>query len=710
MEFEHPIFLAGLAAALIPLLVHLFDRRKARPLKFAAIDFVLRSRKRAASRLRLRRIILYTLRTLLFIAIPLALAKPHRATAKSTPTAPKGRAATAIVLDASLSMRAQLEGRSLFANAQALARDALANLAPDEPVTVVLCKQPFAPPAAPGFDRAQARRIIDEALPSFSGSDGAACLQAAAAALGESPMPGKRIYFASDFTANSLRLDVPAPKVSTPQGEVRPEVVLLDAARGAKELPNAAVTDLRIEAEPALGARGYAFNFTVRNSGAKALDAVQVGLRIDGKRVAKGELSVPARGSAQKTLSFRFPAGGVVHGDIELGPDALAEDNVRSFVLRVPREIKVLVVDGAPASLRFQDAAFFLDTALAAPGSPVHATTVDVDSFNAAAMTAGYDAVYLVDVPPLGPERVAELKAFVEHGGGLFIALGQNAVGPNGDADAFNGAMGPLLPRPLRLVKTAAERGTPGAEERAARFAQVLWTHPALGVFQGDAREGFVSARTYKYFLLEPGGGNVTTLASYDDGAPALVESPRGQGKVVLDTSSVDRSWSDFPIRTAFLPLMQRLSGYLAGALDEHESRPTRVGEPHPLDVKALAGIQPAGVTGPDGRPRPMVPAQGDAPLQVQQVDLPGIYTVQLPQNAPPALAGSLDFAADLDPAESDLSRLDEQELVGHFGEGTKSVTGNAIAKDRDKTPAWTGLLVLAMAIFFFEGSLLAKP
>ena len=54
MEFEHPIFLAGLAAAFIPLLVHLFDRRKARPLPFAAIEFVLRSRKRTASRLKLR--------------------------------------------------------------------------------------------------------------------------------------------------------------------------------------------------------------------------------------------------------------------------------------------------------------------------------------------------------------------------------------------------------------------------------------------------------------------------------------------------------------------------------------------------------------------------------------------------------------------------------------------------------------------------------
>jgi len=709
MEFEHPLFLWGALAAAIPLLVHLFDRRKARPLKFAAIDFVLRSRKRAASRLRLRRIILYTLRTLLFLAIPIALARPHRAVAKTANATPKGPAATAIVLDASMSMRTELNGQTLFASAQALTRDVLASLTPEEPVTVVICKQPFTPPTAPSFDRAAARRLIDSAEPTFAPADGSACLQAAAAALAESPVAAKRIFFASDLTANSLRLDAPTPVVNTPKGEVKPEVVFLDAAHGAQELPNAAVTDVRIEPEPALGARGYAFTMTVRNSGSSPIER-DVSLKIEGKRVTKGSISVPARGTAQKTLSYRFQDGGVIHGSVELAPDALTADDVRHFVLRVPRQINVLVVDGAPASLRFQDAAFFLDTALAAPGSPVHATTIDVDTFGSAPLPPGIDAVFLVDVPPLSPLRVGELSAFVEKGGGLFIALGQNAMGPNGDPDAFNAALGPVLPRPLRLVKTAAERGAPGAEERAAHFAQVLWSHPALSVFQGDAREGLTSARTYKYFLLESNGPALTTLASYDDGAPALVEVQHGSGRIVLDTTTVDRSWTDLPIRTSFLPLLQRLSGHLSGALEEQSTKPARVGEAHPLDVKALVGSQPAGVTGPDGKPRPIVPAQGETPLQVAQTDMPGLYTVALPTSAPPTLAGSLDFAVTVDPSESDLARIDQAELVAHFGEGTKTVSGAAPEAEKRQTPVWTALLVLAIAIFFFEGTLLAKP
>ena len=53
MTFGQPWLLLGAMAALIPLAVHLFDRRKPRPHPFAAIAFVLRSQRRTASRLKL---------------------------------------------------------------------------------------------------------------------------------------------------------------------------------------------------------------------------------------------------------------------------------------------------------------------------------------------------------------------------------------------------------------------------------------------------------------------------------------------------------------------------------------------------------------------------------------------------------------------------------------------------------------------------------
>ena len=45
MHFENPLALIGLLGALIPLIIHLFDRRQAKPIPFAALDFILKTNK-----------------------------------------------------------------------------------------------------------------------------------------------------------------------------------------------------------------------------------------------------------------------------------------------------------------------------------------------------------------------------------------------------------------------------------------------------------------------------------------------------------------------------------------------------------------------------------------------------------------------------------------------------------------------------------------
>src|SRR5262249_60933105 len=80
-------------------------------------------------------------------------------------------------------------------------------------------------------------------------------------------------------------------------------------------------------------------------------------------------------------------------------------------------------------------------------------------------------------------------------------------------------------------------------------------------------------------------------LATFEDGAPAVAIARRGQGRVVLYTSTVDRDWSDFPIRTSFLPLIQRFSAFLAGSLEEREEIKAVVGNVVALSAPGMAGM-----------------------------------------------------------------------------------------------------------------------
>jgi hypothetical protein len=699
VTFGNPLMLLGALGALIPLLVHLFDRRRPRPHPFGPLAFVLRSQKRTASRLKLKRLLLYALRTFILLAIPVALAKPEFTRDAATAQVVKGPAATAIVLDASLSMRWS-DGTSLFERGRDEARDALKDLLAEEPATVMVCTETPLPPPAPGFDRGRLRTLVDEAQPTHGAADLSRCLDLAARSLEDSPMAGKRLVVVSDLTASSLRLEAPPPVVKGPTGEpVKPEVVLRDVASGRDVLPNHAIVDLKVEPAMQAGPRAFQFTFTVKNFGPEAAKDLEAAVRVGETTLAKGFVDVPAGGTGQKTLTVRFPQGGPVAGEVTLAADGLAEDDRRAFVLSVPRTLKALVVNGSPHATRYRDEAFFVDAALTAPGSPVQVALRDAEAGLREDFST-YDVVLLLNVTAPGAEDSQRLASFVEGGGGLFISMGDRV-----DPEAYNGRLGGLLPRPLRLVRTSAEREDPDAESKTAKLAQVEVEHPLFTPFTGRAEEGLVGARFYRYMLLEAdkaaGTGASQVLATYEDGAPAVAVARRGKGRVALFTSTVDRDWSDFAIRTSFLPLMQRFAAYLTGSLEEREELRVRVGETLALRPEGTEKV--SAVRSPSGAEVP-VKAQPDGSVLVGPAVEPGVHTV-LGADGKPLQA--LSFATTLDPSESDLSRLPQEALAAHFGEET--VKASSAEAERPTVPLWTWLIFAACLAFFFEGTLLRK-
>jgi hypothetical protein len=706
----NPALLWGLAAALIPVAIHLFYRRRPKPVAFPAIDFILKARKETSRRLRLRKLLLFAARTLLLLAIAAAILRPRAIRPEDlAAVAPRGPAATALVLDASASMGYRKGGGTLFDKARSDLLDALDGLNADEPVTALVCggvAAPAAPP--PGFDKAAVRRLLSEAQLTAGFADLTACAGAAVRALADSAAGqalGKRLVVATDLTGSGWRLDAPPPVVATPAGPVRPEVSLLDAARGAA-LPNVAITALEAEPDPAVGPRGYRVTATLVNHGKEPVKdltlQLKLGLGKDTQVAVRGFVDLPASGSLKKTLSHNFLAGGPTVVTVAVKEDDLAIDDQRSLTLAVPREVKALVVDGKPSPVKLRDEAFFVEAALQSPASPVRPTVVDAEGLESAKL-ADYDVVFLLNVHSVAG-KTAELKAFVEKGGGLFVALGDQV-----DPDVYEQELGALLPQPLHVVKTAAERGTSGAADRAARFGTIDWEHPALSIFTGPAREGFEGVRTYRYMLLKPAGPSAKAhvVASYDDGAPALVEAKRGAGRVLLFTSTGDREWSDWAIRTSFLPSVQRFAAWLTGALEAAKDAPSLVLAPRPLPGEE--GRKLVALVDPDGKelPPPASPPGGKATFVPER---PGVWQVKMQDAAGTKLDPRLAFAVQPDPRESDTARLDPVELTAYFGGASHAkVAGEKPpAQSEHSIPLWSILLALGLAALLAEGALVA--
>src|SRR6266508_6575459 len=184
LSFVNPALAWGLLAALVPLVSHLFFRRRPRPTPFPAIDFILRARRETERRLRLKKLLLFAARTLVLAAIAAAIARPRlEAPAAAAAPVAQGPRATAIVLDASGSMRYRLGGRTLFERARADALGALSSLSTEEPATAVVCGGAEPQVAAPSFDRGEVRRVLERAEAEAGYADVTTCLAAAARAL-----------------------------------------------------------------------------------------------------------------------------------------------------------------------------------------------------------------------------------------------------------------------------------------------------------------------------------------------------------------------------------------------------------------------------------------------------------------------------------------------------------------------------------------------
>src|SRR6185503_16620329 len=99
MGFLAPLMLIGIVALAVPIAIHLIGRRRARVVKFAALDFLLATKRRTARRFRLRERLVLLIRAVACAAVVAALAKPYMSCARKGPRVTRGPQAAILVID-----------------------------------------------------------------------------------------------------------------------------------------------------------------------------------------------------------------------------------------------------------------------------------------------------------------------------------------------------------------------------------------------------------------------------------------------------------------------------------------------------------------------------------------------------------------------------------------------------------------------------------
>jgi hypothetical protein len=424
---------------------------------------------------------------------------------------------------------------------------------------------------------------------------------------------------------------------------------------GGAETDNLIVESVSVINPPAVARCAGEVQVRVRNYGVEARSGVPMTVRIGARELATTTLNIPAGETVTTTAAVTFGAAGPqrLSAEIRGGTGGPSLDDRREIVIDVSPPLRTLVLRSQ--SGRVAVGTDFIRAALApadeatAVGAVAAVDTIAADELNAAGLS-GYRCVILDDVAALDRGQVTALEQFVYGGGGLIVAPGSAAR-----TGEYNRLMyreeGGLLPALLQPPVAPPE---PLSIERASIEPSHPMLHFLAGQGGGGGGGGALTPAISRYVAITARTAEARVVANYSNGDAFLIEQPFGRGRVVLVTCSLRGDFSTLPLTPVYLPVLQSMVRFAAGATVRERNVPA--GQELVARFEPAVDAPGATVTRPDGSRDTceIVPGDGRSEARYGPTLLAGAYTIRA-GDAPPVW-----FAVAPPPTESDLTPLDE--------------------------------------------------
>lgn len=679
-----PLYLAGLTALSLPLILHLVRRTPRGRQEFSSLMFLSPTPPRLTRRSRLDQILLLLLRLAALALVTLAFCRPFLREAASLTFADLTGKRLAILIDTSASMkRGDLWQQAIKAAEKQLddlnPQDDVALFAFGDRLRTIIDFQKEG--AAPISDKPQVvRNRLKELQPDWGSTELGTALVAVASELDtasdvrQSPLE-PQIIVISDFQSGSriealqsfewpervpvVTLQIKPTKMTNAHAQVLP-------AEEGNELG-----DVRVRVVNAADSRGD--QFTVEWAEPKSSGA-------------RTDVYVPPG----QTRIIRLPRSteNLQADRVVLRGDDHDFDN--TFFVVPPRKLEAtLLYAGRDAAEDPEGLQLYLRLAVANdPLRQVEVRPLDVTK----PLTAPGDIEpkLVVVSQPVTDELRTALTKFVEQGGVLLLV-------PDGDEAATSVAS---FFDDVEFSRVAADN-VGASESRSEKYlllGEIDFTHPLLAPFASPRYSDFTKIHFWKHRAVTLKSPTITrVVARFDNGDPALLERSIGKGRVLALTSGWQPADSQLALSSKFVPLVGALLDLACGGTEVAES--VAVGQPVTLSSSKQA--EQIVVQTPDGRE-----VRLDADVSTfTETDRPGIYRTKV---------GSTEsgFAVNLSPSESLTTPLDleqlEQRGVRIRTELTRTQRIDRVRQQRDtelesRQKVWRWLIVVALGLLVLE-------
>jgi len=700
MSFLNPFVLLALAAAAIPLLIHLLNLRKPQQVDFSSLTFIKELQRSTMQRVKIKQWLLLALRTLALLFLILAFARPTLTGNLAGVLGGQGPAVLGVVVDTSPSMMLREGGRTPLDRAREAAQSIVGLMEANDEVQLSSTQPPAGDPPGAFQNRSVAQDAVQAVDLALNTEHSAQSIARMADRVAEAEQPTREVYLLSDLQATLL--------ADTLTYELPDDVQVYLVPTGSGEAPaNVAVTDVAVVSRVVEAGQPVTVEATLVHYGADALPDYTASLYLEEERVAQATATLEPEVETPVRFTMTPEARGWLAGRVTIEDDDFPHDDTRHFSLHVPEQRRVLLVEGQGQRARFARLAL-----TAQPDDAPAAFTVDtVPKRDLSATRLGtYDAVFLVGPQRLSSGEVADLTRYIENGGGLMLFPSAGAR-----ADSYN-----ALLQQVGGGTFTGFSGSIGAEEPVASFDRVALEHPLFeGVFDEQPRSGpggtarAVEAPDLFYLMnYQPGAGTEQTLIQLTNRLPFLQEVRHERGALLTMAVAPDPAWSDLPLRGLFVPLLYRSAQYLAAGSSVQGDQ-FLLGMPGELRLSDVDPNTPVYLDTPDGER--FLPDQrrvfGATLVQLgTDIAVPGLYDVGQGEGLLRRVAfnlaprhSDLRRAAPADAAERLSDVLGTPVQVLDIAEGGVEQISRALTEQRRGVELWNVFLLLSLLFLVAE-------
>jgi hypothetical protein len=679
LEFINPAFVWLSLAGVIPLIIHLLNRRRYKIIHWAAMDFLLKALRKNRRRLQMETLILLLLRILIVILLAFILAKPSL---KGGLFLTEPDTHFVVAIDNSYSMSYQLDGFStLFDEAKRITRGLIESLKTKDKLSLItLSAKPEIIISEVSMQKEEAKRKLANLSISDYATDVARTLFLADEILSKSTASRKAIYLITDNQKTAW------DKVEASKGKLQTDAIIKIIQVGPPDISNNSISRIYTDSPIITTKKPVTFYTEIRRYATRSLDkiTIKVNFLVNGERISSSVAELVANGAVLAPFVHTFNEPGEYWIKIEIENDNLSIDDSRLYSVVVKEGIPILIFNGEPDLEPSEDEVLFLRYALV-PELPEPTANIKVSPYLIDITTSNneftnhlsddkYNLVILANVEFISQEILKSLENFVREGGGLLIFLGDKIDRTNYNQLLYKDGLG-ILPYPLGEIKGDK------THNQVVRFGEIDFSHPAL-LFFSSVKERFYPLAIYQYYELREQVDSenqdtksplVRVLARFNTANnPALIaEKSYGEGKIILIATTADTEWNILPARAMYLMLIDQIAMYLSTFREKINRRNLIVGEPIEIDLKSYL---PGGSEQMDLR----LPRKGTVSLQsrtrinkqssasdetserrfvsYENTDEVGLYTVSSKDKR-------LYFAVNPEPKEGNLRQITKEEI-----------------------------------------------